>query len=154
MKVLTLFESKWMIVLLTLTFFLPVFGGCRGEDEVPFLEAEGYVIGHHPCVGSSTVTTSMGEGKGYLVATSGSDRDTLMLFGVPVDMFDVPVEWYSSSGYLFPEEGQGIFIMRFSYQESAEKIGLQYPCISYPPIDNLLRYAYPEYIILQAERVE
>lgn len=120
--------------------------GCQKDDEEPVFEAEGYIIGHHPCVGSSTVSTGRGEGKGYLVATTGSNSDTLMVFGVPMDMFEVPEEWYSSLTPLFPAEGGSVFKMRFSYRKSDENMGLQFPCIAYPPIDNLLQYAKPEYI--------
>jgi len=151
MKVLAVFKGKWMIWV-GMVFLLPILGGCREGDETPVFQAEGYLIGHHPCVRDATVITSKGEGKGYLVATIGANPDTLMLFGIPIDMFDVPREWYSSLDYFFPEEGRGIYKMRFSYYESAENISLQYPCIALFPWHQL-QYLDPEYINVKEEKI-
>jgi|GEM_PF-1694067 len=153
MKVLAIFKGKWM-VWMGMVFLLPILGGCQDNDEPPVFQAEGYLIGHHPCVGDATVITSKGEGKGYLVATIGANPDTLMLFGVPADIFDVPLEWHSSLSYFFPEAGRGMFKMRFSYQKSEENIGLQYSCSIFLPWHHLLRYANPEYIVLKAEKIQ
>jgi hypothetical protein len=147
MKKEVVFKNRWM-VLVGMVFLLPVLGGCRDNDEPPVFQAEGYIIGHHPCVGDATVMTSKGEGKGYLVATIGANPDTLMLFGVPTDMFDVPLEWHSS----LPEESRDLFKMKFSYQISEENIGSRYHCIGYFP-GHILRYLDPEYIVLKAEKI-
>jgi len=147
MKVLAVFKGKWMI-LVGVIFLLPILGGCREGDETPVFQAEGYLIGHHPCVRAATVMTSKGEGKGYLVATIGANPDTLMLFGVPTDMFDVPQEWHSS----LPEESRDMFKIKFSYQISEENIGSRYHCIGYFP-EHILRYLDPEYIVLKAEKI-
>ncbi|WP_244891116.1 hypothetical protein [Cyclobacterium xiamenense] len=136
-----------------MVFLLPILGGCQDNDETPVFQAEGYLIGHHPCVRDATVMTSKGEGKGYLVATIGAKSDTLMLFGVPTDLFAIPQEWHNSLSYFFPEAGRGMFKMSFSYQKSQESIGLQFPCNAFLPLYHLLRYADPEYIVLKAEKI-
>ena len=131
--------------------------GCSkdNEPEVPIMEAEGYIIGYHPCVTHSTVTTSRGKGKGYLVATTNAKPDTLMVYGVPVNMFDIPDEWFfHSTSYLLPEEGRQRFKIQFSYQLSVEgSIATQYPCntMSPPPSFKFLK---PEYIVVKAKKVE
>ena len=52
---------------------------------------------------NNTITTSLGKGNGYLVATTAANPDTLMVYGVPVGMFDIPDEWFSvTGGYLLP----------------------------------------------------
>jgi len=132
--------------------------GCSKDDElkVQVLEAEGYVIGYHPCVGNITVTTSKGEGKGYLVATTNAKPDTLMVYGVPVGMFDIPDEWFSrTGGYLLPVEGRKTFKMRFSYQVATEKekIGLQYACNAMYPLPDI-KYLKPEYIVVTTEKTQ
>jgi len=147
------FTGNWLIWLV-MGFLLPIISGCQDNDETPVFQAEGYLIGHHRCVGNATVMTSKGEGKGYLVATIGAKPDTLMLLGVPNDMFAIPREWHSSLSYFFPEAGRGMFKMRFSYQKSQENIGLQYPCNAFLPLYHLLRYADPEYIVLNAEKID
>ncbi|MFO7822616.1 MAG: hypothetical protein R6V72_01665 [Cyclobacterium sp.] len=147
-----IFHVKWKVIM-GMVFLLSILGACRDYDETPVFQAEGYLIGHHPCVRDATVTASKGEGKGYLVATTGANPDTLMLFGVATDMFDVPLEWHNSLGYFFPEAGRQIFKMSFSYQKSQENIGLQYPCNAFLPLYHLLRYADPEYIVLKAEKI-
>ena len=147
MKVLEVFKGTWM-VLVGMIFSLPILVGCQDDDETPVFQAEGYVIGHHPCVLDATVITNKGEGKGYLVATIGANADTLMLFGVPTDMFDVPLEWHSS----LPEESRDMFKMKFSYQRSEENIGSRYHCIGYFQ-GYILRYLDPEYIVVKAEKI-
>ncbi|SHM63651.1 hypothetical protein SAMN04488057_102416 [Cyclobacterium lianum] len=141
------FTGNWLIWLVML-FLLPIISGCQDNDETPVFQAEGYLIGHHPCVGNATVMTSKGEGKGYLVATIGANPDTIMLFGVPTDMFDVPLEWHS----FLPDEPRDRFKMRFSYQKSQENIGSRYHCFGYFP-GRILPYLDPEYIVLKAEKI-
>tara|TARA_R110001592_G_scaffold148471_4_gene373431 strand:+ start:3329 stop:3580 length:252 start_codon:yes stop_codon:yes gene_type:complete len=82
------------------------------------------------------------------VETIGANPDTLMLFGVPADMFDVPLEWHSS----LPEENRDMFKMKFSYQRSEENIGSRYHCIGYFP-EHILRYLNPGYIVVKAEKI-
>lgn len=156
-------EPKKNLFIFLVTFFaFYLVNGCSKTDgpEGQVFEAEGYVIGYHPCVTHSTVTTSRGEGKGYLVATTGTDPDTLMVYGVPVGMFDIPGEWFfHSAAYLLPEEGRKTFKMRFSYQASAEgkSIGSQYACNAmWPlawPIEGL-DYTVREHIVVKAEKIE
>ncbi len=146
-KPFAVFTGNWLIWV-GMVFLLPILGGCQDNDETPVFQAEGYLIGHHPCVRDATVTTSKGEGKGYLVATLGASPDTLMLFGLPTDMFDVPLEWNS----FLPEESRDGFKMKFSYQVSKESIGSRYHCNGYFP-GRILRYLDPEYIVLKAEKI-
>ncbi len=141
------FTGNWLIWV-GMVFLLPIPGGCQDNDETPVFQAEGYLIGHHPCVRDATVTTSKGEGKGYLVATTGANPDTLMLFGVPTDMFAIPQEWHS----FLAEESRDMFKMKFSYQISEENIGSRYHCNGYFP-GRILRYLDPEYIVLKAEKI-
>lgn len=147
MKKAAVFKREWL-TWLGMLFLLPIISGCQDNDETPVFQAEGYLIGHHPCVGNATVMTSIGEGKGYLVATIGANSDTLMLFGVPTDMFVIPEEWHS----FLPEERRDRFKMRFSYQKSQENIGSRYHCFGYFP-GRILRYLDPEYIVLKAEKI-
>lgn len=146
------------IVLMTISMLL--ISGCDKTNGLdgPVFEAEGYIIGYHPCVANATVQTSHGEGKGYLVATTDAEPDTLMVYRVPVGLFDIPDEWFRHSAtYLLPEEGRSRFKMRFSYRRSSEdiNIGSQYPCNAMWPQPNYpVHLMNPEYSIIKAERIE
>lgn len=130
--------------------------GCEkgsGIDSQTIVDAEGYVIGHHPCVGSTTVTTSRGEGKGYLIATFSPSVDTIMVFGFAAELFDIPESRYTMTGF-FPVQNQEDFKVRFSYEKSQENIGKQFACPAYFQLNHLLRYVDREYIAIRAERIE
>lgn len=81
-----------------------------------------------------------------------------MVYGVPLNMFDIPDDWFFiSGGYLLPEEGRKMFKMRFSYQLSTgtTDIGAQYPCNTmYPTPDQVSPFFKPEYVIVKAEKIE
>jgi len=113
-----------------------------------------YIIGYHPCVAQGVVTTALGEGRGFLVETIGANPDTLMVYGVPTNMFNTPGEWFfHSCGHLFPEEGQKKFKMRISYQESPEKISNQFVCNTMCESSSLY-FNYDEYIIVKSKKIE
>lgn len=145
----------WIILLLAI---LPIIGACSKSrvPEGPVFEAEGYVIGYHPCVANATVQTKRGKGKGYLVATTGAKPDTLMVYGVPADMFDIPDEWFSDCGYLLPEKEQKKFKMKFSYQLSEIEFARLFVCKARCPSPDFTvgKYTPPEYIIIKAEKME
>lgn len=143
--------------ILSITFAILIFSSCSKKDEpqLQILETEGYLIGYHPCVVHNTVTTSKGQGKGYLVATITPRPDTLMVYGVPAGMFDIPENWFFfSGGYLFPEEGRRKFKVRIAYQSSKEaEIGAQHVCNALWPSPNLIKYFKPEFIVHTAKKL-
>lgn len=142
------------ILMITIAFFQITGCSKSNEGEVQISKAEGYVVGYHPCVVNYTVTTNKGKGKGYLVATTDANPDTLMLYGVPLTMFDIPDEWFSQTGgYLLPIEGRKRFKMRFWYWRASKNEVSTYPCKAMYPLP-YIKYLNPEYIIVKAERLE
>ncbi|MES2653381.1 MAG: hypothetical protein V4663_16700 [Bacteroidota bacterium] len=140
-------------ILIGIAFFHLTACSKSDDPEAQLLKAEGYIIGYHPCMANTTITTSLGKGKGYLIATTEPKPDTLMVYGVPLGMFDIPEEWFShTGGYLFPVEGRQRFKIRFTYQRATEKeTGIYIPCNAMYPAPNI-KYLNPEYILVKAEK--
>jgi hypothetical protein len=147
--------KKYNLVSLVTALALFSLAGCSKseEDAEGTLKAEGYVIGYHPCVANSIVTTPKGRGNGYLIETS--KKDTVMVYGVPSGMFDIPMEWFThSKGYLLPEEGRRKFKIEFTYKLSSGKsMGGQYPCNTMGPPPSY-KNLQPEYYVLKAKRIK
>jgi|SRR5690554_446435 len=120
----------------------------------PVHDAEVYIIGFSAAVGNQVLKTPIGKGWAFLVETIQSNPDTLMMFGIPEKMFNIPDEWTPrcKGRYLLPEEEQKRFKMRITYQESPEVLG-SFPCNAlYPSAPR--KYFIDQYIIVKAKKIE
>lgn len=149
-KIVKIFRLHYILIVI-----LIVFGACEKKTlSGPVYESDVYIVGYDPSVANRILSTPYGKGRGFLVETIGSNPDTLMMYGIPADMFDIPDEWiiHCKGKYLLPEAGQKKFKMRISYQESSEVLSIFACNAMYPAHPR--KYFINEYIIVKAEKIE
>lgn len=142
--------GRSVVCLAGILLLLLFYSGCQSESE-PILEAEGYIVGGYHCLTDEVISTPYGTGRTYLVETTSSDPEVLLVFGVPAGLYDIPAEWLGY--YSFPEEQKRNYKIRFRYRNiiSPRDDNWRKSFLCTLELPNIGRH-YPNVVVISATR--
>lgn len=122
---------KWWLLFFTLIF---ISGSCRKDSTSSCyaLTGTGRIIGFDPCAYYENPDDVSGAGF-VLEIDNGFSKDTFATYQVPNGLFDFPEidYWESVNGaFLFPQELQDDYKIRFSYKTPTENEKVAYACLA------------------------